>query len=75
MLIRCDILGFGVQVCAWCGDVLFLCIRTIWMDRNGICVHESVGGSNEVALDVNIVPFCTLMNVENVYWQCDSDLS
>jgi hypothetical protein len=45
------------------------------MGRNGICVHESVGGSNEVAFDVNIVPFCTLMNVEIVYWQCDSDLS
>jgi hypothetical protein len=37
------------------------------MGRNGICVHESVGGSNEVALDVNIIPFYTLMNVGNVH--------
>jgi hypothetical protein len=57
---------------AWCGNVLFLCIKAIWM---GICVLESVGGGDEVAFHVNIVPFCTLMNVENVHWQCDSDLS
>ncbi len=54
------------------GNVLFLCIRAIWRKKQ---ILENLGGINEVAFNMNTIPFHSLSNVENVHWQCDNDLS
>jgi hypothetical protein len=45
------------------------------MAKDEIVVLESRGQVNNIALDMNIVPFHSLSNLENVHYQCYNDVS